>query len=124
LTRNAFHVGLFPTPPFNEARLAISENERYIFFLTHVNFDPSVHKTNSAIELYRAPLYPPRLLSWSSNTLHAEGLAGATYVLESSSNLLHWSAFETNVADADGSIRSVDPNPSTGLPRFYRLLWP
>jgi hypothetical protein len=89
-----------------------------------VNFDPSVRKTNSAIELFRAPLYPPRLLSWASTTLHAEGLAGATYVLESSSNLLHWAALNTNVADADGTLRSVDPHPSSGAPRFYRLLWP
>jgi hypothetical protein len=123
LTRNAVPPA-FPTPSFNAARHTITENERYIFFLSHVNFDPAVRKTDSAIELFRAPLYVPRLSLANSNIIVGEGLAGLSYVIESSTNLLHWTAISTNNADAHGVLIVKSRELSTGVPRFYRLLWP
>ena len=123
-TRNAFHTGTFPTPPFNLARHAISANERYIFFLSQGTFDPSVSHPNGSVELFRAPLYPP-LISTSSNiVVRADALAGTTYILESSSNLLQWTAIRTNAADAGGAFIATDPQAPPANNRFYRLLWP
>ncbi len=122
-TRNAFHTGTFPTPSFNEARHAISANERYIFFLSDGNFDPAINHPTSSLELFRAPLYPP-LLILSNNVIHADALAGATYVLESSGNLLQWTAINTNTADATGAFTVTDPQPPSGSNCFYRLSWP
>jgi Tol biopolymer transport system component len=123
-TRNAFHTGLFPTPPFNEGRHVISANERVIFFQSQGSFDPSVSHSNGSTELFRAPLYPPRITALNDTELHADAIAGATYVLESSSNLRHWSSIYTNAADAQGHYLAPASSPLPGNERFYRLLWP
>lgn len=121
-TRNAFHSGTFPTPAFNEARHAISADERFIFFLSQGNFDPAVSHPNGSVELFRAPLYPPRFSPPAGAELRASALAGATYVLECSSNLVHWTPLATNAADAQGRYSAPAPPPPPGSPRFYRLL--
>jgi len=114
----------FPTPAFNEGRIAISDTERYIFFLTQTNFDQSITDTNNSIDLFRSGLYPPKFLNSGGPgvTLRADALSGGSYVLESSSNLIHWTAIQTNLANADGELTTSDPETPTSS-RFYRLLW-
>ena len=124
-TLNPLGITFFPTPAFNEARLAISENERSIFFITQTNYDATVTDTNKSLDLFRAPIYPPRFLAGAppGQPLQAEGIPGFTYVLESATNFAHWSAVSTNVASPQGDVVLDAPLPPAPR-RFYRLLWP
>jgi hypothetical protein len=110
----------FPTPAFNEARMAITDDERFIFFLTQSNFDASVTDTNNNIDLFRAPLYPPKFLT--ASPLVADALPNTAYTLEASTNLLQWSPVQTNTANSQGRITFQDAPASRQ--RFYRLLLP
>jgi len=47
-------------------------------------------------------------------------LAGSNIVIESSTNLAHWSAFQTNAADGFGNLYFQDTNSGASLQRFYR----
>src|SRR6185436_13675979 len=80
-TLDPLGVYAFATPAFNQARFVISENERYIFFLSTGNYDPKVANTNAQIHLFRTPLFAPRL-RWQGPHLRGNGLAGRGYVLE------------------------------------------
>ena len=110
----------FPTFAFNYAHTAISDTERYIFFMTQTNFDASVADNNNTIDLFRAALFEPRFLS--ANPLIADALPNTTYILEASTNLLQWLRVQTNTADSRGRITFKEP--ITAPQRFYRLLWP
>jgi hypothetical protein len=124
-TLDPLRVPTFPTPAFNEARFTISADERFIFFLTTANFEPAVTDTNNQSDLFRAPLFAPQLqFRLTSNPVRGSGLAGNTYVLEASSNLVNWTAVVTNVADSGGQVEMVDPGPSGQPQRFYRLMAP
>jgi len=48
------------------------------------------------------------------------GLPARTYVIEASTNLLHWTSISTNTA-AGGTINFTDPQASQFRQRFYRL---
>jgi hypothetical protein len=122
-TLNPLRANSFPTLGFNEGRIAISESERYMFFLTQTNFDQSITDTNNSIDLFRSGLYPPKFLNSGAPgaTLRADAVSGAAYVLQSSSNLTHWTAIQTNLASPDGQLTTSDPQPPSS-PRFYRLL--
>ena len=52
----------------------------------------------------------------------AKAIAAEKYILERSSDLLHWTAVNTNTADSYGKIIPADPQPIPSSPRFYRLL--
>ena len=111
----------YPTPAFNEARLAISDDERYIFFLTQTSFDPTILDNNSAVDLYRAPLYQPKFLS--ADPLLIDALPNARYILETSTNLFDWSPIQTNTANSQGQVLFHHSSPPSAS-RFYRALWP
>ena len=69
---------------------------------------------------------PVQFASWSFNAngqfqIQLQGLAGKTYVFQSSANLTDWVSLSTNVAPA-GLFQFVDP-VSTNYPyQFYRAL--
>jgi Tol biopolymer transport system component len=124
-TLDPLRVSVFPTPAYNEARFAISQDERFIFFLTTGNFDPFVTDTNQQADLFRAPLFAPELRGrLEGNYIHGSGLAGNPYVLEASSNLVNWTGIVTNIAGANGELDLADPEMGSQGRRFYRLVAP
>jgi hypothetical protein len=48
------------------------------------------------------------------------GTPGQTYVLQGSTDMVHWTAICTNVADANGSLSLTDMNAGRFPSRFYR----
>jgi Tol biopolymer transport system component len=124
-TLDPLRVPIAPSPAFNAARFAITENERFIFFLTFADLDPLVPNTNHQLQLFRAPLFAPELHPAAEpGHLRGIGLAGASYISEATSNLVNWTAIATNLADAYGDLTIVDPDASSHSRRFYRLLSP
>ena len=109
----------FPTPAFNEARMAISDDERHIFFLTQTNFDHTVVDTNNGVDLFRSPLYEPKFLT--ARPMVADALPNTTYVLQSSIDLANWFNTFTNVSDGNGQL--IYNLHSTSPIHFHRLLW-
>ena len=53
-------------------------------------------------------------------TANLAGTPGQTYVLQASSDLIHWTAISTNVADANGLVSISDTNAAKFPSRFYR----
>jgi len=53
-------------------------------------------------------------------TANLAGAPGQTYVLQASSDLIHWTAVSTNVADANGLVSITDTNAAKFPSRFYR----
>jgi hypothetical protein len=120
-TVEPLRVAAFATPAFNQARFDISRDERFIFFLSSGNYDPRVANTNQQIQLFRAPLFAPEV-RWGSPYMQGTGLAGLSYVLETSSNLVNWTAVSTNLADSMGKLQLADPSAAGQARGFYRLL--
>jgi hypothetical protein len=56
--------------------------------------------------------------------LHFTGLAGEQYVIEASSDFVHWSPVASITADVNGDIRFTDPAARTLPNRFYRVVQP
>jgi uncharacterized repeat protein (TIGR01451 family) len=50
------------------------------------------------------------------------GQAGLTYVIEVSTNLVHWTPIFTNPPGAGGAVSFVDTNAASSGPRFYRAV--
>jgi hypothetical protein len=48
------------------------------------------------------------------------GLEGRTYIIQASTNLVHWEKLSTNTA-VRGFINFTDPSASNFRQRFYRL---
>lgn len=111
------------TPAFNEGRVQISEDERWIFFLSQANYDPSVNKTNSAVELFRAPLFAPAFTTRAGNTFAMDGLAGETYLLQFSADLTEWTSIGTNTAGSNGVVSWTIPPAASTSNHFYRAIW-
>jgi hypothetical protein len=61
-----------------------------------------------------------------TNAFHITGLGVASlpYVLEASTNLVNWSAIQTNNSDGSGVYFFVDPNFGLFPERFYRVQSP
>jgi Tol biopolymer transport system component len=115
---------VYSTLPYNAARFLISDDERFMFFLASANYDPTVLDQNASPDLFRAPLYEPRLhASPPGAPLTADGLSFTTWILQSSSDLVNWTGVATNTAGADGQVTLNDPMPP-GARRFYRLIEP
>ena len=60
---------------------------------------------------------PPRA---GNVTATLTGTPGQVYVLEASTDMVHWAAVSTNVADANGSLSLIDTNAGKYPSRFYR----
>jgi hypothetical protein len=122
-TRRVLHYRPLVTPAFNEARFQLSDDERWIFFLAQANYDPSVNKTNTAIELFRAPLFAPSFTTRTGSSFAMDGLADETYWLQFSPDLANWTIIATNTAAADGTVNWNIPAEASSLNRFYRVIW-
>jgi hypothetical protein len=81
------------------------------------------HDYMADILSFLTPAVPSRLdlssLLPSGVQLSLSGQTGATYSVESSTNLLNW-AEVTNFANLNGTFRFIAPSPSNDLRRFYR----
>lgn len=71
----------------------------------------------------RAPVYFTNYSYFSNQqfVLPLSGLAGRSYLLQTSTNLVDWTALTTNVAPA-GVFELTDPSPSNAPYRFYRAV--
>jgi hypothetical protein len=94
------------------------------------NFNPS---TNSLMQtIISAVVVPPppcKLCltpNFSAGNVAAQisGVSGQTYVIETSADLIHWSALSTNVADTNGIVSLIDSNAVAVPSRFYRAYTP
>jgi hypothetical protein len=86
--------------------------------------------TASAMKIYRAVPYivagiPPLpqlsgfQLSRGVFSFTLNGPAGSNYVIQASTDLVHWTPFSTNTISPDGSVAVVDLNPAAPQ-KFYR----
>jgi hypothetical protein len=57
-------------------------------------------------------------------TATLSGTAGTTYVIQASTDFVHWTAISTNIADANGAVSLVDSNAAAYPSRFYRAYSP
>jgi hypothetical protein len=48
------------------------------------------------------------------------GNPGQTYVLEASTDMVHWTAISTNVTDSNGLFTVTDPDAKAYPSRFYQ----
>jgi hypothetical protein len=93
------------------------------------NFAPSTNSLTQVIVSVVVPPVPSKISlapSFGNGTVTASlaGTAGQTYVIEASTDLLHWQALSTNIADAAGIVSLVDSNAVSFPSRFYRAYSP
>jgi hypothetical protein len=93
------------------------------------NFNSSTNSlTQSIVTVVALP--PPSKLSLAPSfgggnvTAQLSGVAGQTYIIQASTDLIHWTPFSTNVADASGGVSLVDSNAVVYPSRFYRAFSP
>ena len=103
----------------------------YFFYVTATNragleSDPSqtLLYTVPIESLDQSQLEIPVISSDGSATLRANGLAGATYVLQSTDDLnaTIWTDLQAVIAGIDGSMEILDAAADSSKQRFYRLL--
>ena len=93
------------------------------------NFSPSTNSLTQTILVVTTPP-PPSKLSLAPSfvngivTAQLSGVAGQTYVIEASADLIHWTALSTNLADTTGIVSLVDSNAAAYPSRFYRAYSP
>jgi hypothetical protein len=93
--------------------------------------DAADGKPEEAIEHYRhawkhvihLKIMPPRPAAGGLR-LGFIGLAGETYVIQRSPNLVDWTTLGTTTSGPDGSIEWDDPDAGTQPARFYRVMQP
>ena len=86
-------------------------------------------KWPDAVEHYRVAWSHSIYLEIDSLTIGSDGsacagfvgIAGRTYVLETSINLVDWTSVRTNVCQTPGMMTIKEPNLSVHQTRFYRL---
>jgi hypothetical protein len=93
------------------------------------NFNSSTNSVMQAVVTVVAPPPPSKLILTSlslSGGLSAQltGVANQTYVIQASSDLIHWTPISTNLADASGIVSLVDSNAVVFPSRFYRAYSP
>ncbi|MDR3455824.1 MAG: YDG domain-containing protein [Verrucomicrobiae bacterium] len=70
----------------------------------------------------KVTIAPPKFDGTMQATL--SGTPGATFILEASSDLVHWTPVSTNVADTNGFISIVESNAIAYPSRYYRGMMP
>jgi len=55
-----------------------------------------------------------------SVTASLTGTPGQTYVLQATTDMVHWTAISTNTADENGLLTFIDTNAGNYRSRFYR----
>ena len=92
------------------------------------NFNVSSNTLSQTIVTPTAP--PPSKMSLTPAfasgkvTANLSGNAGTTYVIQASTDLVHWTPISTNVANAAGLVSLVDSNAAAYPRRFYRAYSP
>jgi len=93
------------------------------------NFNSSTNSlTQSIVAVVTLP--PPSKMSLVPSfngrniTAQLAGVAGQTYVIQASTDMIHWTAISTNVADVGGAVSLVDSNAVAYPSRFYRAYSP
>jgi hypothetical protein len=78
---------------------------------------------------YRAvavPIIYPQLTGPAISNGHMNfalnGSIGSIWIIQTSSNLVNWSAIWTNTIPAGGTATIMDPTPTNLIPRFYRAV--
>jgi len=93
------------------------------------NFNSSTNSLTQSIVTAVVPPPPSRLSltpSFGNGQVTAQlaGVVGQTYVIQASTDMIHWIAIATNVADASGAVSLVDSNAVAYPSRFYRAYSP
>ena len=70
----------------------------------------------------KVSITPPKFDGTMQATL--SGTPGQLFVLEASSDLIHWTPISTNGADANGFISIVESNAIAYPSRYYRGMMP
>jgi hypothetical protein len=92
------------------------------------NFNASSNVLSQTIVTPTAP--PPCKMSLTPAfaggkvTANLSGTAGTTYVIQASTDFVHWTSISTNVADANGLVSLIDSNTAAYPSRFYRAYSP
>lgn len=92
------------------------------------NFNASSNVLSQAIVTPTPP--PPCKMSLAPSltrgkvTANLSGTAGTTYIIQASTDFVHWTAISTNVADASGAVSLVDSNAAAYPCRYYRAYSP
>ena len=103
----------------------ISTNVAIGSFMDLVDMDAP----NYPFRFYRSALFDAIVGGYVGNFTRAQdgsvnfritGLEGRTYIIQASTNLVHWENISTN-ATLRGLINFTDPSASSFLQRFYRL---
>jgi len=89
------------------------------------NYNPSTNSLTQNISAPATTTAPPKMsLAPSAKngfvTAYLSGVSNVTYVIEASTDLVHWSPISTNVADGSGNVSLVDSNSAAYPSRFYR----
>jgi plastocyanin len=116
----ATSLGNVTTAPFN---FTVNNLAAGNYSFTAKAFDNLGATTNStAVNIFvetNAKITSAALLTGGSFQFTLNGIAGQTYAIETSSNLLNWSALFTNVAPAN-VFNVTDVTSTNVLRRFYR----
>jgi len=57
-------------------------------------------------------------------TANLSGTAGTTYIIQASTDFVHWTYIATNIADTNGLVSLIDSNAAAFPKRFYRAYSP
>jgi phosphotransferase system IIA component len=93
------------------------------------NFSPSTNSLTQSIIAVVTPVPPsklalaPALVNGNVNAQIA-GVAGQTYIIQASADLIHWLSISTNIADTNGIVSLIDSNSAAYPSRFYRAYSP
>jgi hypothetical protein len=89
-------------------------------------------KYDKAIEHYRhawkhavhIKIKPPQRLASGAVHIEFEGIEGETYVIQASSDLVHWTTLGSVTADDQGTVIFDDTAAGEARTRFYRIVEP
>ncbi|HEX7654605.1 MAG TPA: Ig-like domain-containing protein, partial [Verrucomicrobiae bacterium] len=91
------------------------------------NFSASTNSTMQVLVLNPPAIGAISLAPTASNgrvQLSLQGTSGQLFIIEASTDALHWSPIATNVADANGLMTLLESNSAAFPCRFYRGVMP
>jgi hypothetical protein len=93
------------------------------------NFSPSTNSLTQSIIAVVTTVPPSKLSlapSFVNGVVNAQlsGVAGQTYIIQASADLIHWLSISTNIADTNGIVSLIDSNSAAYPSRFYRAYSP
>jgi hypothetical protein len=93
------------------------------------NFNSSTNSLMQSITASTTPPPPSKMslvTSFASGRVIANlsGTANTTYIIQASTDLVHWTPIATNVADVNGSVLLIESNTMAYPSRYYRAYSP